>query len=154
MAVRWTWARICKPLRDPRNHFPAWKNRFLGISSWAPWTFTNTGSVPKFINVEGARESIPRNQFRYVKESYRTGSPGYIGWKNRFLGSLNVYKFGLWYESREDRLHYSPRSCIHIHERYKLDRRYSYFSYESRADISNRTYGGLEMLVYTACSCM
>jgi hypothetical protein len=22
--------------------------------------------------------------------------PGYIGWWNRFLGSLNVYKFGLW----------------------------------------------------------
>jgi hypothetical protein len=25
----------------------------------------------------------------------RTGPPGYIGWRNRFLGSLNVYKFGL-----------------------------------------------------------
>jgi hypothetical protein len=25
----------------------------------------------------------------------RSGSPGYIGWRNRFLGSLHVYKFGL-----------------------------------------------------------
>ncbi len=24
------------------------------------------------------------------------GLLGYIGWQNRFLGSLNVYKFGLW----------------------------------------------------------
>jgi hypothetical protein len=26
----------------------------------------------------------------------RTGPPGYIGWRNRFLDSLNVYQFGLW----------------------------------------------------------
>jgi hypothetical protein len=31
----------------------------------------------------------------------RTGLPGYIGWRNRFLGSLNVYKFGLWFSSQE-----------------------------------------------------
>ena len=36
----------------------------VGIDSWAPETFTNSGS-------------------------------GYIGCRNRFLGSLNVYKFGL-----------------------------------------------------------
>jgi hypothetical protein len=27
----------------------------------------------------------------------RTGPTSYIGWRNRFqLGSLNIYKFGLW----------------------------------------------------------
>ncbi len=51
-----------------------------------------------------------RNRFRQpvqpggpvqVKQDCRTGPPGYIGWRNqispwnRFLGSLNVYKFGL-----------------------------------------------------------
>jgi hypothetical protein len=29
----------------------------------------------------------------------RTGPPGYKGWRNRFLGSLKVYKFGLWVQS-------------------------------------------------------
>jgi hypothetical protein len=29
-----------------------------------------------------------------------TGSEGYIGWRNRFLGSLNVYKFGLCFDSK------------------------------------------------------
>ncbi len=37
-------ARICKPFKDPRNRFTAWRNRFLGIDSWAPKTFKNTGS--------------------------------------------------------------------------------------------------------------
>jgi hypothetical protein len=25
-----------------------------------------------------------------------TGPPGHTGWRNRFLDSLNVYKYGLW----------------------------------------------------------
>jgi hypothetical protein len=29
-------ACICKPFRESRNRFPAWRNRFLGIDSWAP----------------------------------------------------------------------------------------------------------------------
>ncbi len=29
-------ARICKPFKRSRNRFPAWRNRFLGIDSWAP----------------------------------------------------------------------------------------------------------------------
>ncbi len=56
-------ARICKPFKEPRNRFSAWRagtsnpvfrtgspdyigwrNRFLGIDSWTPYTFTNTGS--------------------------------------------------------------------------------------------------------------
>ncbi len=30
------------------------------------------------------------------EQGCRTCPPGFIGWRNRFLGSLNVYKFGLW----------------------------------------------------------
>jgi hypothetical protein len=50
-------ARICKPFKEPRNQFPAWR----------------------------ARTTTP---------FCRTGPPG---WRNRFLGSLNVYKYGLWH---------------------------------------------------------
>ncbi len=28
-------ARICEPCKEPRNRFPAWLNRFLGIYYWA-----------------------------------------------------------------------------------------------------------------------
>jgi hypothetical protein len=45
-------ARICKPFKELRNRFPAWR-------------------------------------------ACRTGPPGYKGQRNRFLGSINVYKYGL-----------------------------------------------------------
>jgi hypothetical protein len=45
-----------------------WRNSFLGIDSGAPYTFKNTGWIPSLA------ESIPRS---------------------RFLGFLNVYKYGL-----------------------------------------------------------
>jgi hypothetical protein len=32
--------RICQPFKEPMNRFLAWRNRFLGIDSWAPETFT------------------------------------------------------------------------------------------------------------------
>jgi hypothetical protein len=28
-------ARIFKPFKEPKNRFPAWQNRFLGIDCWA-----------------------------------------------------------------------------------------------------------------------
>ncbi len=37
-----------------------WRNWFLGINSWAPETFTE----PVLLNVYGAPELIPRNEFR------------------------------------------------------------------------------------------
>ncbi len=65
-------ARICKNFKGPRNRFPAlrasrttlflrtgppgyigWWNRFLGIESWAPLTFTNSGYTGK----QGAEKS-------------------------------------------------------------------------------------------------
>ncbi len=30
---RWDWARICKPLKESRNRFLAWRNRFLGTDT-------------------------------------------------------------------------------------------------------------------------
>ncbi len=43
----------------------------------------------------------PRNRFlclagRYANPICRSRTPGYTGWRNRFLGSLNVYKYWLW----------------------------------------------------------
>ncbi len=32
---------------------------------------------------------------QYNNPFCRTGPPGYIGWRNRFLGSINIYKYGL-----------------------------------------------------------
>ncbi len=64
---------------------------------------------PECLNIEGAQESIPRNQFRQplwmwpsgpVRQPYSylvpsphcccTGPPDYQNWQNRFLGSLKV----------------------------------------------------------------
>jgi hypothetical protein len=50
---------------------------------------------PEIVNVSGAQESIPRYRFRQPMLDCRTGLPDYIGWRNRLLGSLNVYKYGL-----------------------------------------------------------
>ncbi len=38
-----------------------------------------------------------------------TGQPDYIGWRNRFLGSLNVYKYGLWFGG-----HTSGVDCLSV----------------------------------------
>ncbi len=50
-----------------------------GIDSLAPVKFTNSGSELEFLN----------NLWRLGTEQekgYRTGPPGYIGWRNSFLG--------------------------------------------------------------------
>ncbi len=61
--------RICKRLRSP------------GIDS--------KESIPTAYGVAGW----------YDNHICRPGPPGLIGWRNRFLGSLNVYKFGLCWQS-------------------------------------------------------
>ncbi len=53
-------------------------------------------SEPVFVNPE-PQESIPSLAGQYDNPIWRTGPPGYIVWRNRFLGSSNVYKFGLWH---------------------------------------------------------
>ncbi len=49
-----TWAGISKQSMGARNRvgigyrtgYICWRNSFLGLDSWAPWTFKNTVSVP------------------------------------------------------------------------------------------------------------
>ncbi len=60
-------ARIGKPLKEPRNRFPAWRNRFLGIDFWTPQTFTNTGSVGPV-------------RLRQIGFSYRPARLGIYSW--------------------------------------------------------------------------
>jgi hypothetical protein len=52
------------------------------------WRYIYT--KPEFVNFYGVRESIPRNRFR---------QPIYPSRRNRFLGSLIDYIFGLWCET-------------------------------------------------------
>jgi hypothetical protein len=61
-----TRARICKSFQKPRNRFPAWR---------ADIAYDTLFIVPARQATYRLAESIPRN---------------------RFLGSLNIYKYGLW----------------------------------------------------------
>jgi hypothetical protein len=47
-----------------------------------PVTVSSSYPEPVFVNVLGAKESVPRNRFRQAKK--------------QFLGSLKVYKYGLF----------------------------------------------------------
>ncbi len=56
----------------------------------------------RILDVQGAQESIPPAYVAWqagtttLQYLLYTSPPCYIGWRNRFLGSWNVYKFGLW----------------------------------------------------------
>ncbi len=55
--------------------------------------FPNRGTEPEFVNLLTGIDSQPGGP---VQQPYlRTGPLGYIGWRNRFLGSINAYKYGL-----------------------------------------------------------
>ncbi len=57
------WARICRPFKEPRNRFPAWRaGTQLYLSYWPAGLLRLAKSIPR----------------------------------NRFLGSIIVYKYGLW----------------------------------------------------------
>jgi hypothetical protein len=45
---------------------------------------------------QGIDSAILYKSGRRENHIWRAGSPGHKGWRNRFLGSLNVYKFELW----------------------------------------------------------
>ncbi len=71
------------------------RNRFREIDAWA--------RICKRLRRPGidSKESTPLACVAWVRQSYLTytGPPGYIVWRNRFLGTLgflNVYKVGLW----------------------------------------------------------
>jgi hypothetical protein len=60
---------------------------------------------PVFVNLlrSPGIDSQPGMAGRYNNNPIcRTGPPGYIAWRNRFLGSLNVYKYGLWFQKPRD----------------------------------------------------
>jgi len=135
-------ARICKPLKEPRNQFPAWRktNLFWRISLPEP-VFVNLLRSPGIDFQPGGSEwqpyltywpprarickpfKEPRNQFLAwrastatlfdvpaLKDTYRLAE--FIPW-NRFLGSLNVYKFGL-------RLHWLSESILGLLKRLQI----------------------------------
>jgi hypothetical protein len=67
---------------------------------WTPLAFpvgkTVSARICKRLRSPGlnSMEPIPRTGLCY-NHIFCSGPPGYIGWLNRFLGSLKVYKFGL-----------------------------------------------------------
>ena len=65
----------------------------LWIEEQSPnlWTVKETRN--SFQGIDSA--SLCNLSGRYDNPICRNGPPGYIGWRNRFLGSLNVYIFGL-----------------------------------------------------------
>ncbi len=88
MSYRPTRARISKLFKEPRN-------RFLGINSSAPSTFTNSCSEPVFVDHlrSPGIDSHPGGPVRQPYFSYLVD--GFDFW-NRFLGSIKYYKYGLW----------------------------------------------------------
>jgi len=52
------------------------------------------GSEPALVTFKGAKESIPGPAGQYDNPFCRTGPSALIGWRNRFLGTINVYKSG------------------------------------------------------------
>ncbi len=59
----------------------------------------------------------PRNRFpclagRYTNPICRSRTPGYTGWRNRFLASLNVYKYGLWGLPRGVNMDWRAGPCL------------------------------------------
>jgi hypothetical protein len=74
-------ARICRPFKEPRNRFPAWR----------------TGTY-RLARLHRLAESIPRNRFLGSINVYKYGLRlqrlvEFIPW-NRFLGSINVKNTG------------------------------------------------------------
>jgi hypothetical protein len=49
---------------------------------------------PEFVNLLGS-PGIDSQPGGPVQQPYLTHRPGYISWRNRFLGFPNIYKFGL-----------------------------------------------------------
>ncbi len=65
------------------------------VSLWKSDRSLGSVQSPNLYTFSEAQESISNLAGRYDNPFWRTGPPGYIGWRNRVLGSVNVYKFGL-----------------------------------------------------------
>jgi hypothetical protein len=57
--------------------------------------YNSVYTEPVFVNLLRSPGSIPSKAVQYDDPICRTGPPNNIGWRNRFLGSINVYKHGL-----------------------------------------------------------
>jgi hypothetical protein len=105
------------PLSGCKNTFMAVfdQNIFLIIVFLTNFVWIRIGLVPVYSNrlriQQNTRARIcrpfkePRNRFPALRAGNdnpicRAGPPGYIGWRNRFLGAINVYKYGLWIQIR------------------------------------------------------
>ncbi len=110
-------ASICKPFKEPRNWSSAWRNRFLGslnVYKYGLCPLKQFMGTNNRVGIEGCctgpPEPVfkePRNRFPawragttilVVVLSYRSTSlheAGGIIPRNPFLGSVNVYKYGL-----------------------------------------------------------
>jgi hypothetical protein len=78
----------------------AWSNHLLETIRTIRLYFARTSAPeektePVFLNLLRSPGINSQPAGRYDNPICRTGPPGYIGWWNRFLGSLNIYKYGL-----------------------------------------------------------
>ncbi len=85
-------ARMCKPFKAPRNRFKAWRT----VPVRQPYLTYRPTRAGIFEQSMGARNRGG------IRLSYRPARlhrlAEFIPW-NRFLGSINVNKFGLWFPS-------------------------------------------------------
>ncbi len=77
MAAKTAWSLFLEILHE-------WEDR---VRTGEGMTYRSPAPVLSF---SGAQESIPSLVGPYDNPVWRSGPPGYIGWRNRFLGSLNV----------------------------------------------------------------
>ncbi len=69
-------------------------------------------SEPVFVNLlrSSGIDSQPGGPVRQPYLSYRPAI--YLGWRNRFLVSLNVYKYGLWQRDSSDYESMRPKARL------------------------------------------
>ncbi len=97
------WARICKLFKEPRNRLPTWLGCMhvykYGLSGLRAVQFEAWWAEPVFVNLSLSLENrFPTWRAGTARQpylSYRPARLQYIGWQNRFLGCINVYKYGL-----------------------------------------------------------
>jgi hypothetical protein len=103
--VRSYWARICKPFKKHRNRFPAWRNRFLGIDSWAPKSLTKSGAesiIPSLLPY-AMGDAIASSKERMIPEkTYGVPTPNYshLHWTSHRRNKLGIFnkKIPKWEE--------------------------------------------------------
>ncbi len=79
---------------------------------------------PVFVDPLRSPESIPSLAGRYDNPICCTGPPSYMGYRNRFPGSLIVYKYGPWWAGTKtlfaNRLHTLTESIPGLYNRVQI----------------------------------